>query len=142
MEVDQAAGSGQVQKVKTMRESFRSRMDNKRKRKMQKVVKMSTKNRVISKETSYNDKEDARRKHRISGKKPTTNAALNKLGQKHGNFNKSSVHGMAMTKAEKKRLMKKKARAEKLSKTDMEEDEWISASSDEEPNTEIVATDQ
>jgi len=49
---------------------------------------------------------------------------------------------MAMTKAEKKRLMKKKARAEKLSKTDMEEDEWISASSDEEPNTEIVATDQ
>eukprot|EP00353_Schmidingerella_taraikaensis_P002140 CAMPEP_0185598308 /NCGR_PEP_ID=MMETSP0434-20130131/81913_1 /TAXON_ID=626734 ORGANISM="Favella taraikaensis, Strain Fe Narragansett Bay" /NCGR_SAMPLE_ID=MMETSP0434 /ASSEMBLY_ACC=CAM_ASM_000379 /LENGTH=68 /DNA_ID=CAMNT_0028227251 /DNA_START=240 /DNA_END=446 /DNA_ORIENTATION=+ len=58
---------------------------------------------------------------------------MNKLGQKHKNLNLNKVHGIAMTKAEKKRLLKKKARAEKFAKEQQGmDDDWVSASSDEE----------
>ena len=63
-----------------MRESFKSRMEAKKKKKQQRVVKMSVKAKVISKGTSYSDKDDVRRKQRASNKKSITHAALNKLG--------------------------------------------------------------
>ena len=55
-------------------------MEAKKKKKQQRVVKMSVKAKVISKGTSYSDKDDVRRKQRASHKKSITHAALNKLG--------------------------------------------------------------
>ena len=65
-----------------MREAFRQRMEAKKK-KSQRVVKQSFKQKVISKGTSYSDKFEARRKNRLSArstKRGNTNAALNRLG--------------------------------------------------------------
>ncbi len=58
-------------------------MDNKKKKKISKVMKVSAKAKVISKGTSYNDKYEIRRKMRMSqssSKRGNTNAAVNKLG--------------------------------------------------------------
>ena len=119
-----------------MREAFRQRMEAKKK-KTQRPVKLSVKQKVISKGTSYSDKFEMRRKNRLSlksTKRGNTNAAINKLGQKHASINLSKVTGMAMTKAEKKRLLKKKAReAQRMKQNNTEMDgDWVSASSDEE----------
>ena len=84
--------------IKNMRESFRSRMELKRKR-IARPVKLSTKQRVISKGTSYGDKDEVRRRQRLQGSKTKglTNACVNRLSQKHSNFNYNSVAGIAMT---------------------------------------------
>ncbi len=77
-------------------------MDSKKKGRMHKPLKVSAKNKVISKGTSYSDKYEIRRKMRLSigsNKRTNSNKAVNKLGQKHANFNASAIPGMAMTKA-------------------------------------------
>ena len=71
---------------------------------------------MISKGTAYSDKYEARRKQRLSQsttKRGVTNAAMNRLGQKHASLNLASVPGLALTKQQKKRLLKKKAREDK-----------------------------
>ena len=100
-------------------------------------MKLSNKSKVISKGTSYSDKYEARRNQRLSNsKRSNTNAAINKLGRKHGSLNLAKVSGMAMTKAQKKALLKKKAREERREKranTHMagSDDDWESASDEE-----------
>ena len=97
-------------------------------------MKLSAKSKVISKGTSYHDKYEIRRAQRLSGKgKGNSNAAINRLGQKHEGLRLSKVKGIAMTKAQKKKLLKNKAREDKLKKANMapEDIDWESASSDE-----------
>ena len=103
-------------------------------------MKLSIKSKVISKGTSYSDKHEARRKQRLStSKRSNTNAAMNKLGQKHGSINLASISGLAMTKAQKKALLKKKAREDRREKranthmagADGSDEDWESASDDE-----------
>ena len=107
-------------------------------------MKLSNKSKVISKGTSYSDKYEARRNQRLSNsKRSNTNAAMNRLGQKHGSLNLASVSGMAMTKAQKKALLKRKAREERRQKranTHMagSDDDWESASDDEENKEEEI----
>ena len=59
---------------------------------------------------------------------------MNKLGQKHASLNLGSVHGMALTNKQKKRLMKKQKRAAKFAQDDSAEmdDDWESASDEDE----------
>ena len=118
------------------------------KKKTQKVQKISVKNKVISKGTSYSDKYEARRKMRLGTKmRNLTGKTMNKLGQKHKVLKISAVHGMALTKAQKKQILKKKkredARNKKHAKATMSDDDWESASSDEEevkaPEEQMVA---
>ena len=137
MEVDQAALTRPKQAVQGMREAFRQRMANKKK-KLQRPVKLSAKSKVITKGTSYNDKYESRRAQRLSSnKRGNTHAAMNRLGQKHAALNLAKVKGLAMTKADKKKLLKKKAREEKQHKSEQmeaEDQDWESATSSDEEN--------
>lgn len=128
-----------------MREAFKRKMEGKKKKKISRQVKLSTKSKVISKGTAYSDKYESRRKLRLAAgtsKRGITNAAMNRLGQKHANLNLGNVAGIAMTKAQKKKLAKKKAREQarllKEGNTEMDED-WESASSEEEEKEEEKA---
>ena len=99
-------------------------------------MKVSDKQKVISKGSNYSDKYESRRNQRLKAgsKRGNTNAAMNRLGQKHSKINLKNVQGMALTKAQKKKLLKKKQREEARLKeqgnTEMDDD-WVDASSDE-----------
>lgn len=106
MEVDQAEKTTRPipykPQIQSMREAFKRKMEGKKKKKLQRQVKLSTKSKVISKGTAYSDKYESRRKVRLatgSSKRGNTNAAMNKLGQKHASLNLGNVAGLAMTKA-------------------------------------------
>ena len=141
MEVDQATKRAEkIADMRENREEWKSKM-HLRKKKVVRPMKMSVKSKVISKGTSYHDKYEIRRAQRLSGKgKGNSNSAINRLGQKHDGLRLSKVKGIAMTQAEKKKLLKKKARADKLKKASMaaEDIDWESASSDDEENAPIV----
>lgn len=103
MEVDQGTRSkDQKAQVNAMREAFRKRQEGKKKKKLHKQVSLSAKSKVITKGTAYNDKYESRRKIRLStgaSKRGVTNAAMNKLGQKHASLNLNNVVGLALTNA-------------------------------------------
>ena len=99
--------------MNAMRDEFRQKMEGKKKKKLMRPMKLCVKSKIITKGTSYNDKYEIRRKVQLSGsslKRGTTNAAINKLGQKHAPLNLSTVHGLALTKKQKKNLLKKRLR--------------------------------
>jgi len=114
-------------------------MENKKKKKLHRQVKVSAKTKVITKGTAYFDKKEASRRQRMAtsgAKRGITSAAINKLSQKHSKLSLEKVPGLAMTKAQKKRLLKKQARAEKFAakerNAEMVDPDWESASSDDE----------
>ena len=136
MEVDQAqkAATRPRQAIAGMREAFKAKMMHKKK-KMQRPMKLSAKSKVISKGTSYSDKYEIRRAQRLSGSgRGNTSAAMNRLGQKHDALKLNKIKGIVMTKASKKKLLKKKARELKQKRLSMDPEEldWESASSSDE----------
>lgn len=131
--------------ISAMRVLHKNNMENKKKKKALKPMKVSEKSKVITKGTSYSDKYEMRRKMRMStgSKRTNSNAAMNRLGQKHTSLNYKKVQGIALTKAQKKKNLKKKLREEAREKKQKEENgemdgDWVSAS--DESDEDIEAT--
>ena len=97
--------------------SFHSRIEKKSTKKASKrlmgSLKVATKSKVISKGTGYQDKFAIKKAQRgaVGAKRGLTNAALNKLSQKHKLGERAA--GMALTKAQKKKIEKQKRREQK-----------------------------
>ena len=101
-------------------------MEDRKQKKKYKIVPISVKSKIISKGGSYNDKLEIRKLKGQVGK-TSCGAAKNKLGQKR-ELNLRKVPGIALTKKQKKALLKQRAKEAARKGAQKEDEDLVSSS--------------